>query len=169
MKTLLITLLMMSTGAHAALNMKPGLWEIDMTIKSNGKTINPVEEIQKTMATLPESEKAKMRQSLGQHARIENDGDLHTCYSKAMMDKPEALGEQKGVNCTTKLVSNTPSKVVSKFECKDGTKGDSVWNIKNPESYKGVVTVTDHEGEKSTITYLGKYLKEDCEGIKPAI
>jgi len=172
MKYLLVFFMLHTTFAYSALNMKPGLWKVKMVMKSDGKEIDASSEMQKAMAKMPEAQKKKMMEMMGKmKSGIAQDGGMQVCYSKAVLDTPENLSKQKDQNkkCDTKVVTQTPSKVVTNFKCEDGTIGDGTWKVVSPSAYNGVMNITSPKGEKSQINYTAKFLTPDCGKVKPII
>lgn len=169
MKYLLFTLLVASPSAWSALNMKPGLWKVDMQIKSEGKDIDPAGQSTNPTANMPEAEKQKLLSMMGKvNSGIGPTGDAEICYSKELIQKPEAL-LKPGEKCESALVTNTTSKIVSTFKCKDGTTGEATWNVKSADALMGQVNMRDPQGKKSQISYNGKFVQEACGKVKPAI
>lgn len=169
MKYFLLGLLISSPGAWAALNMKPGLWKVDMRVTSDGKTVNPSETMKNAMAKMPEADKKKMMDMMGKmDTGVGPNGETNICYSKKAIDKPETMG-RPSPDCKTTLVTNTGNKVVSNFTCKDGTTGDAIWDLKSPENMMGKINVRDPKGKNSEITYDGKFIQADCGKVKPVI
>jgi hypothetical protein len=170
MKSLFVTLMLVSPLAYSALDMKPGLWKVDMVIKTNGKEIRPQTEMQKAIAKMPEAKRKQMLEMMGEvQPSIDPNGGTKVCYSKAMLEKPESIGQQAAKKCTTKLVTNKPKKVVTNFKCEDGTKGDATWSVKNSKSYTGLVNIVSAKGEKSEINYKADFVTEDCGKVKPIL
>jgi hypothetical protein len=170
MTFLFVTLFLIGHVAYSALDMKPGLWKVDMVIKSGGKEIRPQNEIQKAMAKMPEARRKQMLEMMGE---IKSDLDPQTgtqiCYSKEMLDKPESFGKQESKKCTTKVVTSTPKKVVTHFKCEDGTQGDATWSVKSPKTYNGLVTIVSAKGEKSEISYNANFVGTDCGKVRPLL
>lgn len=170
MKLILMTLLLSSSYSFASLDMKPGLWSMAMVIKSDGKEINPTEQMQKAMANMPEEQKKKMTEMMARmNTGIGKNGETQVCYSKKMIENPELLGKNTDQKCDTKLLTNNSKTVKSSFKCNDGTSGDATWDIKTSETLTGLVNVKDPKGKKSQINYNGKFLKADCGSVKPVI
>jgi hypothetical protein len=170
MKFFLVILLLASPQAFSALNMKPGLWNVKMNMKTGGKEINPSAEIEKAMAQMPEAQKKKMQDMMGKmKAAPAQDGGMNVCYSKAMLEKPEKLGTQKDKECDTKVITQTSSKVVTNFKCEDGTKGDGTWKITSSSAYTGLMNIVSPKGEKSQINYTANFLATDCGKVQPIL
>jgi Protein of unknown function (DUF3617) len=166
MKYLLVALVLVSASSFASLNMKPGLWKVDMNIESGGKSINPKAELAKAMANMTPEQRKQMTAMMGKmgSANVDSDG-IKVCYSEETLKTPEKISQHDKKDCKTNIVSQSSSKVVSTINCADGTTGDSVITMKN-DTYGGVVNVKSPKHGKSTTTFNGKYLGSDCKGLK---
>ena len=170
MRSLFVTLLLVSPLAYSALDIKPGLWKVDMVIKANGKEIKPQTEMQKAIDRMPEAKRKQMLEMMGEvQAMPDPNAGTKICYSQAMLEKPESIGHQEAKNCTTQIVTNKPKKVVTNFKCEDGTKGDATWSVKNSKSYTGLVNIMPAKGEKSEINYKADFVTDDCGKVKPIL
>ncbi len=170
MKALFFALVLASPLAHSALNMKPGLWGLDMKITHNGKEFNPAAEMQKAFAKMPEAQRKKMMDMMGEKASvgIGKNGESQVCYSKEVIEKPESIGKQSQ-KCVTKIITQTSSKIVTNFKCEDGSSGDASWIMNSPTTMTGLVNMKDPRGQASQINYKGKFIKADCGKIRPVI
>lgn len=162
----IIALLAIPLSANALI-LEPGLWEIDMTLKQNGKEINPMQQLQEAMKDMPEERKKQMMQAMEESGMsMKGPKDMRQCYTKEMIEKAK-LGVHEDENCRTETVKKSDKKIVSKFTCKDGSKGTAVMEIKNKKSYTGHMTMTDAKGEVSELDYKAKFVSSDCGNIKP--
>ena len=161
-------LLSVTLPAFSMINMKPGLWKIDMKIKANGKTIDPSAQLKAAMKDMPEEQRKQMMKFMDKtNSGIGQGGDIKVCYTKKMLEKPEGLSQHPKGKCTTKVISQTSSKIVTKFSCEDGTTGDGTWNISNPNLYSGDVKVKSPKSGVSESSFKGEYLSADCGNVKP--
>lgn len=177
MKSLFVLIaLCFLTNTFAALDMKPGLWKVMVKVKTDGKETNIQEQMQKAMAQMPAEKKAKMMEMMAKMntgTGISPNGDLQLCYSKAMLENEQSIIDQKDINgkdsgCKTTISEKTSKKIVAKFDCKNGAKGVSVWNITSSTSFTGNVK-TDNKGKKSEINHTGEFVSSDCGTIKPRL
>lgn len=169
MKYFLFTLLFVSAFAHAAVNIKPGLWKINMIVNADGKEMNPAAQMQKAMANMPPERKKMMMEMMSKmNSGMSPDGGMQVCYTKKSLEKPEALAQKQDKNCKTTIVTQTPTKVVTNFKCENGSSGDGTFTMKDSESYLGVMNL-DNKGKKSTIKYEGKFVSADCGSVKPVM
>ena len=156
-----LLLFFVSTSAFAALDMKPGLWSVDMKVYDDNKTIDITEEMKKNVSQL--------KDHMGKHASIGKDGKLQVCYSQKLLNSPEVLTASRQSNCKTDVVKDTPTLVSTRFKCDDGTSGNSNWTVKNAKTYHGKIHMVTPNGEPTDIKYTGNFLSSDCGKIKPLI
>lgn len=169
MKFFVVAFLFSTTFAHAALNMKPGLWTVSMQLESDGKKTDPSAHMKAALAKMPEAQKKQMMDMMAkQGAGMSSDGNTQVCYSKQMIEKPENMQKQP-TKCDTKVTKNTATEVATSFKCEDGTTGDAKWTVPSPEKMEGLVNVKNPKGKLSKIHYSGKFEKADCGTIKPAM
>jgi hypothetical protein len=169
MKSLVIALVLMSPFAEAALGMKPGLWTLNMRIKSEGKDISPIGKAGPKMVAMPPAEMQKVLMTIGKtDAAIGPNGETLVCYSKKILDKPENIGKPDP-KCETTLIKNTTNMVATSFKCQDGTTGDSSWNLKSPDNLMGLVNYRDPQGKTSQVAYDGKFMQDNCGKVKPVL
>lgn len=163
MKVMLFALAL-STATHAAMNMKPGLWEVQVDIENNGKKINVSEQISQAMAKLTPEQQKKMQAMMGNMAGPQG---TRTCFTQEMLTPEQMLKQQSRKKCDMKFTSNTPSLVAGTFQCEDGTKGDMKWESA-PEMMKGTINMDSPKRGKGLINLRGKFLTSDCGKVKPA-
>lgn len=169
MKTLLITalalFLLSPIPSALALDLTPGLWKIDMTIKQDGREIDPMSELREAMKDMPEDQRKQMMQAM-EGSGLGGPKGIQQCYTKEMIEKAE-LGVHEDEHCKTKTVKKSASKIVSHFTCKDGSKGAATVNIKNSKSYTGHMKMTEADGAKSEMTYQADFVSKDCADVEP--
>lgn len=169
MKFFAIAFLLTTSFAHAALNMKPGLWKVSMMMESEGKKHDPSAQMKAAMAKMPEAQKKQMMDMMAKHgAGMSEDGATQVCYSKQMIEKPESFQKQQK-KCDTKIIKNTSTEVVMNFKCEDGSKGDATWTVSSSDKMKGLINMTNSKGKVSKIDYTGNFVKADCGAVKPII
>ncbi len=169
-----IALLLMSfsLSTFAALGMKPGLWEIQMSLAgADGKQTDPMAEMRKAMAGMSPEQQKQMAGVMGKMGGgkmgIAPGGGMQVCYTKEMLENEANLNQQKDKKCTTTVKEKSASKVIADFKCDDGTSGTSNFTIKDSSNYNGIVDVTDKTGKKSKMTFNGKFASNDCGDVKP--
>lgn len=172
MKTLILCFILLTTisaRAEEDILMRPGEWNVLMTVKGkDGAEINPGALIKAAMAKMTDEQKEQLKKAMGNidPAGVSGDG-VKICYSEAQVKNPEAIATQDSANCPVTVVSKTRKEVKTTFECKDGAKGTAHWTIKNPREYVGVVELDSPKTGKSKLNYLGKFIQKEC-GAKPA-
>jgi len=124
-------------------------------------------EMEKALAKMTPEQRQKLQEMMGGSA-LDTQG-TRICYSKAMLNPSKFIEGQEQDHCKSTLVKSTTTEIVTKFECQDGSKGEANWKISNPSTFAGVVDVTNGKGEKSKMTYQGKFLATDCGKLKPVI
>lgn len=140
---------------------------MDMTI--NGKTFDPMAEINKALANVPPEQRKKMAEMMAGNNMmpVSKDG-YHLCYTAEMVKKPEVVMEGTK-NCTTKITSQTSKKIAGTFDCaKDGAKGDFVWTSKSNTEYDGLMNGKTAQGT-TKIKYHGKFISANCGKVKPVL
>ncbi|WPU66876.1 DUF3617 domain-containing protein [Peredibacter starrii] len=156
-----LLLFLVSTEVFAALDMKPGLWAVDMKVYDDNKTVDITKEMKKDMT--------KLKDQMGKHASIGEDGKLRVCYSEKLLNSPEILTSSRQSNCKTDVVKDTPTLVSTRFKCNDGTSGNSNWRVKNAKNYYGKLHMVTPNGEPTDIKYTGSFISSDCGEIKPLL
>jgi hypothetical protein len=169
MNKILIATFFISMNSYAALNMSAGLWELDVKVKTKGKERDPRAEIQKALAKMAPEQRKKMESimaSMG--AGVSSDGAIKVCYSQEMIKKNSLTPEGKVKSCKTSVTTVSPEKMITKFNCEDGTTGVATWNMESNEKLTGLVEM-NKKGEDSTISYKGKFVNKDCGAIRPVL
>lgn len=168
MKFLLMLSLLLPSLALAA-NLKPGLWQVEMKMKQDGKFVDPMASMRKAMANMPESQRKQMmammrEQGTGMGMMGNN---LTACYTKEMLDENKLFAQNEASNCTSKILSKSAKSMKMSFNCNDGSRGEALWNIMSDSTYNGVVSMVNKDGKKSDLKYDMKFLNSDCGGVKP--
>ena len=161
MKLMSLVLLMLTLNVHASgLNMKPGLWEVSMSIEAEGKTIDPLVEMKKTIAKLPKEQQAQLMAAM-KNNNINNISQI--CFTKEMIENPEKFKFDKKGKCTHKLDKQTATRMEMSLTCTDGTSGKGVMEIINSGEYRMVVTSKAPNGEEAKTIQHAKFLKAGCK------
>ena len=169
MKYFLMTLLFVTSFSHAAINIKPGLWKVSMKMNANGKEVNPMDRMQKSMANMtPEKKKMMMEMMAKSKLGIATDGSIQICYSKKMLENPETFAKKPDPKCKMEVVTNTATKMVTNMKCENGTVADITMSMIDSENYLSIMNI-DKNGKKSVIKSSGKFLSGDCGKVKPII
>ncbi len=170
MKFLMLFLLV--SLSYAAIDINPGLWEVEMKISSGGKEIDPMAEVKKAMAKMSPEQKKQMEammKKMGKKVELGDSGGFKVCYTKEMLAKDENIAKQKNKKCKTSDLVRAENKIKMNFECEDGTKGTGIWTIIDKESYKGDMDMTSAQGKSGKVIFNGKFSKKDCGTVKPIL
>ncbi|MBL7715550.1 MAG: DUF3617 domain-containing protein [Bdellovibrionales bacterium] len=167
-----------SPQAYGALDMKPGLWKVDLKIKAAGKEIDSekLKQMKAMMDSIPEAQRKQMAQMMGKmggkdmpdmNQFMGPKGDIQICYTKEILDKPENMGNyEKNRKCDFKVKSSSSTQVETDFKCEDGTEGSAHWKILSPETYEGTVSAKTKRG-LAEIKHKGTFVSADCGKVKP--
>lgn len=154
--------------ALAAFDIKPGLWNVKMTMSVDGKVFDPLAEVTKVLESLPPEQRKQMESVLGAkgHMPAGKDG-IAVCYSAESLKNPVSMVDNSG-GCKTKTTSQTAKTISGTFECtEDGSKGTFEWSAKSDSEYVGLMNGKNRKGENTVIRYEGKFRSSDCGKIKP--
>ena len=165
MRYLALFAILMSFKCFAAFEIDPGLWKINVVMKINGKEFDPTAGMEKALANMPADKKKKMLESMGNVAF--SDGGTQVCYSKESLKKAELFSKDQPGDCASKIVFQSSKKITTDYQCKDGTKGKGVWEMKSNKSYIGYVTMDSPSKGRSEMNYNGSFVKSDCGSLKP--
>ncbi|MGB6875809.1 MAG: DUF3617 domain-containing protein [Candidatus Acidiferrales bacterium] len=153
-----------SDSTMQPLNVKPGLWEVAVTM--NGLPAMPAIP-DSILAQMPPDQRAKMEAMMkGQPITTKS------CVTKDKLEKSEAF-RNAPKSCTYTIVSSTSSKLEMKTECtKNGTKmtGNFLVEAIDSEHIKGSMRMNSSGGNTSegnnamnmNTTFTEKWLGADC-------
>lgn len=169
MKYFLTCLLFVSSFSHASMNIKLGLWKVSMKMNADGKEMNPMEQMQKSMAKMSPEKKKMMMEMMGKNKLgIGSDGAMQVCYSKEMLANPESFTKKPDPKCKVSIITNTPSKTVMNMKCDDGTIADVTMLMTDSKNYSSNMNINKN-GKKSVMKSTGKFVSVDCGNVKPII
>lgn len=161
-------------------NIKPGLWQLDMRLP--GQQTGPamagyVEQMKAQMASMPPEQRKKIESALAQlEARgTEFTGDgLRTkqCITKQNLADFDFLGK-KGMESCTKQATPRPGGMNVSMRCtRPQMKVDASMTYQGDKAYtfESTATVTGPDGKPTThqTSGTGKWLGSDCGSIAPA-
>ncbi|HEY0847494.1 MAG TPA: DUF3617 domain-containing protein [Noviherbaspirillum sp.] len=161
---LLLCTMFTSHAAHAASQMKPGLWEMKM--KSDAM---------KNMPAIPPEQMEQMRK-MGINVPQMQDGAMVTkvCMTKDMVDSSQAPGMEKNeLGCETKNFQRSGNSYSADVVCNSA---DMKGNGKVKGSFTGDTGFTSTYDFKGTMhgqpvsqhhENSGKWLGADCGSVKP--
>ena len=164
MRFISLILLVTAMPVWATMNMKPGLWSVQVEVENNGKKINVSNEIAQAMAKMSPEQRKKMQEMMGNMAN--DQGGTQTCFTQDMLTPEKMLKQQSNKKCDMKLTTNTPAVMVGSFTCVDGTKGDMKWETSS-DKMKGIINTVSPKRGKAVMNIAGKFVASDCGKIKP--
>lgn len=172
-RTLIIIIVgLWATRSFAALNMRPGLWEIVTKIQHNGKEIDPQAEIKKALEKMPENQRQQMEKMITDLSKGNYNlkkGIIQVCYTKEMLEDEENLAKHGDKKCQTTVKEKSSSHIVTTFKCDDGESGEANFTIKTPTTYTGIVKINNLKGKDGEINYSGTFTSKNCGKVKPII
>lgn len=156
-----------SDSTMQPLNVKPGLWEVSVTM--TGVPAMPAIP-DSVLAQMPPDQRAKLEAMMKGQANT-----MKTCVTKDKIEKSEAF-RNAPKSCTYTIVSSTSSKLEMKTECtQNGVKmaGDFVVEAVDPENVKGSMRMNASGGNTSdgnnamnmNTTFTEKWLGADCGDV----
>lgn len=157
-----------SLALAAKLDLKPGLWEVTMKIKS-AELSSMRAKSAKAFAELPAEERKRAEAAMASQGGADGwmNQTVTPCYTNEDLKKAEALTNDPEGNCQSKISEQTSKRIKISFKCRDGTAGNGEWNLKSSSAYDGFMQMDRKEGGPMTIKYAAKFLKADCGDTKP--
>lgn len=163
-------------SANAGVNLQPGLWEIDTTMKSkSGNFEKMVGGLQaQALKNMPPEHRKMYQDSLAQQGIIKLDGGntiIRDCITKEQVERMGIPKMSKG--CAQDVISQTGNNIKLKFKCTGQFKatGEGEFKAESPKAY----TITSHmdamlaeQMDKLDVNSKGKWLSSDCGNIKPS-
>lgn len=161
MKYLIVVLAtIIATSASAAMEMKAGLWEVQIDINLNGIRFDPMAAMRTALAAMPESQ----RKNLEKHMKDSMpDDDGRVCLKEAKITDPNTFMKEEG--CKFKVSKNTDKQMVGTADCKQ-IKG--TFNVEKKSDSLFVLNISgDREGQKYEMTSTSKFINANCGKTKP--
>jgi hypothetical protein len=172
--------LVCAANASAQLpNIKPGLWQLDVTLpgKAQGHPMaGYVEKMKAQMASMPPEQRKEIEKSLSdlQARGTEFTGDgLRTkeCITKENIAKFDLLGKKAPDSCTRKTSPAVGGVKLSMTCTQPPMKLDAAIKFQGEKAYtfESLATISGPDGKPMThkSTGTGKWLGSDCGRIKP--
>ncbi len=171
-KLIVVVLMMIAPTSFGALSMKPGLWTIETKMKRDGKEYDPQAQIKAAMAKMSPAQKKQMEAMMAKMGHDTSaigmsEKGMQVCFTGETLKNEEFLNPHQQRDCETSFPVKTSTRVVTEFKCKGGSSGTAEWNVKDSTHYNGFVKMTDKNGVKSEINYLGTFVSADCGKVKP--
>lgn len=163
-----------ATGAAAAQNLKPGLWEIQQKAGGNSQMEQAMAQMQKEMASMPPEQRKQMEAMMarqGVQMGTAPGGGMSTrvCLTREMVERDEIPSNQGDCKMTRRQRSGNTLSMA--FTCaKPPSSGESQVTFQGPEAYTMKTTATttvDGKPERMTIEGTGKWLSADCGNLRP--
>jgi hypothetical protein len=156
----------------AAPKIAPGLWEINIAIKSqSGKAEAAMKEAQAYLARMaPDQRKAVEEMMASQGVRLgDKTSTVQACISKEDAERGE-IPQQAG-DCAQQVLERSASSMKVKFSCTTTppASGEAVVNFQSATAYtsQGVVdTVVVGQAERVNVDQTGRWLGADCGTVK---
>lgn len=173
MKRFLIALAMLgiSPAVVQAQTIKPGLWELNNTVKTGDiQTDATIQMAMQQLANMPPAQRAQMEAMLAQNGvsvpKVGGDGTMtvSACVTPEMAAKKELPLNQKG-NCTSKTVPTSGGLDVS-FSCTNPTSsGQGQIRFSDDSHYTMIMDVnTEATGtpQKLKVNSAGRWVGASC-------
>lgn len=165
--------------ANAQQKMRPGLWEHNVTLKSqSGQIEAAMAQAQKAMAAMPPAQRQQMEQmmaaqgvGIGSGANQGHTVKVCVTPEQAALDQ---IPQQDG--CTQKVQRVDASTMKVTFQCKPGpgeapTSGEGTVQFQNDKAYSGQfkikTTGANGKPEQIDMAQKGLWLTGECGAIQP--
>lgn len=161
MKYLIIMLSsIIATSASAAMDMKAGLWEVQVDINLNGVRFDPMAAMRTALAAIPESQRKNLEKQM--NSTMPN-ADGRICVNNSKLTDPSALAQEE--DCKYKILKNTNKEMSGTATCKEITGTFSL--VKKNDNLIVFNISGDREGQKYEMTSTSKFISANCGKIKP--
>ncbi|SEN98984.1 Protein of unknown function [Duganella sp. CF517] len=171
MKRFLIALALLSMATAQAQTIKPGLWELNNTVKTGDiQTDAAIQMAMQQLANKPPAQRAQMEAMLAQNGvsvpKVGGDGSMTVtaCVTPEMAAKKELPLNQKG-NCTSKTAPVAGGLDVS-FSCTNpNSSGQGQVRFSDDSHYTMIMDVnTEATGapQKVKVNSAGRWLSASC-------
>jgi len=157
---------MASPALADSFNAKPGAWEMTLTTLTAGMLIPP-----DVLAKMPPDQRAKLEQSMQARSGKPTTHVSMECVTQNDLDQNRMIKEENekdGLQCTTKVISKSSSKLVIERTCPAPRASTSqmAMEAKTPESIVGSIDMTRAESGKVHVDIKGRWLNASCAEIK---
>ncbi len=159
-------------SAWAQPEMRPGLWEQSITVKSqSGEVEQAMREMQQQMANLPPEQRRMMEEMMAAQG-MSFDASGQTIRVCVTPEQAARFEFEQDDECTQQVVQRSGKTVKLTFQCAGDppTSGEGEFTFSSPTAYKGravVNTTTDGRPEQLTMEQSGKWLSSDCGNMRP--
>lgn len=161
-----------TSSAPAGPKIEPGLWEINIALKSqSGKAEAAMKQAQVLITQLPpDQRKAVEEMMVSQGVRLgDKSSTVKACISKENAERGE-IPQQAG-DCTQEVLERGSSSMKVKFSCTTSppASGEALVSFQSPTAYTSqatVDTVVIGQPERVNIDQAGRWLAADCGSVK---
>lgn len=160
LKLVMPLILFLSVNAQAAVPMRSGLWELEITTSKNGKVNkDPFAKINK----LPKEQRDTILKAMKMQAGS-TPNSQRICYSKEDIEQYSLLNSKSAMTerCTQKIKNISAKIVSSDITCKDGYKGTATMIYESPQKVQTINEGTTAKGDKISIKTNAKFISEKC-------
>lgn len=170
MKTLPLLAFLFPVLAHAItpIALKPGLWQLEVKMKQDGKDFDPQAKLREALAKMPPEQRKMVAETMKQQGVVTDGKGFKVCYTREMLDRGHGLSADPSGNCDSKITEQTAALIKMTFTCKDGSKGKGEFKLGEGVRFVGHIESTKADGKKFEMAQEGKFLKADCGDVKPA-
>ncbi len=153
--------------------IEPGLWEIDMTLKSqSGKAEMAMREAQAYISRLPPDQRRQVEAMMQQQGvRLgDKSSSVKACITKEDAERGE-IPQQAG-DCTQETLERSPTSMKVKFSCATNppANGEALVEFQSPTAYTSravVDTVVLGQNERVNVEQTGRWQGADCGSVRP--
>jgi hypothetical protein len=169
LKYLIFSFLLSSSLFAKGINLKPGLWEMEVKLIQNGQELDPLESVRAMLKNMTGEQKQAMIRMMESQGLDLSLLDKKTCFTPEILAKdPSALLAQSK-NCKMKIQTQNKNKYVASGKCSDDRQVEIDVSLRNKTSFSSVVKTSKTDGtEKRDMKISGKFLKSECGKIKPS-
>lgn len=149
-----------------SLNAKLGAWEMTSTSTTSGTLIPP-----DTLAQMPPERRAQVEAAMKARSGKPHSFTTKECLTKEDLDLNRILkdeDEDEGLQCTTKVMSKSSSKLVMERTCPAprASTTHSSFEAKSPDTIAGSIDMIRAGAGKVHVDIKGRWLGASCAGIK---
>jgi hypothetical protein len=171
-----LPLALAATGAaHAQTHLTPGLWESQVTMKSdNAQMDSAMAKMKEQLASMPPDKRAMVEQMMASRGMGAGGtaNSFRICMTKEQAERDSV--PQHDANCSQQDVTRSGNTMKYKFTCESRqghpVSGAGEFTVNGPTAYTGhTVTTMTVQGKPTQMTadVTGKWLGADCGDVKP--
>lgn len=145
-------------------NAKPGAWEMTVTTTTTGNPMAP-----SALAEMSPEKRAKVEQAMKERDGKPVTNSYKTCITQKELDQDHFINSDDNVQCTKKVLSKSPTKLVLDQTCPPphASTGRATIEAKTPERLLTIIdTVQGGATGKAHVEIKGRWLGASCEGVE---